>query len=216
MKKRKAVKTAPSSKGSGAHTDIYIKEDDRVQEKIEGTATTVMEPSLEVTTINNAEPTHVDNHLETNTSAMERSAKLDNYVGYAEEPRNTTQELSEDAVRTVTDSAEDTTENNIETWPLSGSVPIVGTPKLETDVLFQNQRVTSNELSVPLEMDTVIVKKEAGLDAEEGSDTDEGAILNNDDSDWEPSIKKQRKGSVSGSDSSMTVSADQAQSKWFS
>ena len=233
MKKRKTAKTATSSKRSAAaikshpHLDNSTEEKnsveeskDTVQEQSEGTAATIIEPSLGETTVKYAEPTLVENNLElSNEPMMKDSIKSDIYIYNAETSSDATQELTEKAVLTVTNGTENSTEKNIETLPVSDpiEIPVVGIPKLETSVSFPYQRVIncyavlSDDLRTNLKMDNVIVKKEAGLDAKEveGSDNDEGAILNKDDSDWEPNIKKRKKNSGSSARSSLKVPADQ-------
>ena len=149
-------------------------------------------------------------------TAMRSPLKSDIYVGENEdvdELSDSEQEKSESAARTVTElGPEDTPVKYTEIIPVSGPIPVV--PKLDINNSFLTQEYDDGSTVFSGAMqelgnDSVIVKKEAGLDDEVG------ALMDEEDPDWEPGTKKRRQSSGTRSVvSPANVSRSQAQSKW--
>ena len=163
------------------------------------------------------EPSHVKTRPKRSAAAMRSPLKSDIYVGENEDVEDLSdseQEQSETAAATVTQPGpKQTPVKYTEIIPVSGPIPVV--PKLDTEDSFQTQEYDegSAEFSGAMEEsgnDNVIVKKEAGFDVEEG------AIMDEDDPDWEPDTKKRRQSSGSRSVTSpVNVSGSQGQSKSY-
>ena len=149
-------------------------------------------------------------------------------------------------IMTYNGISDSTTGKSIKALPVPDLSPVVKILKLETNLsspyekVINNDAVLSEELTANLKIDNVganlmntmgpnfnndnlgakftvdnVTVKTDGFEDAEGFNVEEGTILD-DDPDWEPEDKKQKKSLGSSSGSSVTVqSADQVQSKWI-